>query len=290
MNHTKTPKILILGANGMLGRTVFNYFLSKYPEITWGTVRNKPTDKTFNYDVYEDNLVEKIIRQLDGVDYVINCIGILRSEIAVKEQIFINSYFPHLLEDLAEKNNFSLIHISTDAVFAPDVKKVNEDSYSLPTDIYGRSKLLGETESSRALTFRTSILGIDKINGKGFLNWLMKNSKSEINGYTNQKWNGCTTLQFAQFCSTLIEKNRFQSLRAISPVFHFAPIETTTKYEIAKTFIDEMNYESKLIESKGQEVTRELDTKYEDILLSYYQKVSIKSALHELVLFEKINT
>lgn len=287
--QNNSPKILILGTNGMLGQTVFAYFSNKFQNSTWGTGRKKAKN-IFAFDAYDYYSLKKIFKSLNSVDYVINCIGILRNANSLKDQIFINAYFPHILEDFAIKYNFLLIHVSTDAVFSPEAGKVTESTNPSPINSYGMSKYLGETQSTNAITIRTSILGINKLKSTGFLNWIMSNKGNDLFGFTNQTWNGCTTLQFAQFCDKLISKNAFHMLRKSSPIFHFAPISATTKYQIAEVFINEIQYKTPLKKSKGETISRELDTQYADILSSYYQKSSIQKALHELALFEKLKS
>lgn len=289
MTQINHPKILALGAHGMLGSTVYEYFKKNNTSV-WATSREKIKNNYFTFDAYEYDKLEQIIEGIDGVDYVINCIGVLRNINKDKDYQYINAEFPHLLESLAEKKNFKLFHISTDAVFPANIKTAFEDTLPQPEDNYGKSKLLGETTSQNALTIRTSILGISQGKSTGLLNWITSTNEKEITGFTNQRWSGCTTLQFASFCLNIIESNSFQHLRKNSPFYHFVPILGTTKYEIIQTFVKELSLSIRIKASEGKSITRNLDTNYNDILSSYYQKQTIQTALHELALFENLLT
>lgn len=274
----------------MVGHFLFTYLISKYAESTWGTARDRRNKNLIYFDCHKLSVLENIFRDLNGINYVINCIGALISQNSIEEQIYLNAYFPHILEDLAEKYNFSVINIGTDAVFASNTHKVTESTFPSPSNVYGMCKLLGESQSNRSITFRTSILGINKFKNTGFLNWIIENKNGNVNGYVNQKWSGCTTLQFAILCHELINSNNFSKLRKLSPVFHFAPILSTTKFEIADAFIKKLSYKCVLTKAKGPTITRNLDTKYKDVLASYCRSSSIGAALHDLVIFEGLTS
>src|SRR5579871_3095151 len=212
MKNKNLPKTLVLGADGMLGRIVFWYLNSKYSSVL-GTSRRKDSHFLyFNAHSAQRDLTD-IIQKKGNIEYIINCIGILKNEEDAQEMFEINAIFPHVLELLSEKYHFKFIHISTDAVFSPQSEKVFEDSTVKPDGMYGESKYKGETSSKNALTIRTSILGFHSTVHKSLLDWVLNTSQKTINGYINQKWSGCTTLQFAQFCEMLISQNKFEILR-----------------------------------------------------------------------------
>src|SRR5271155_5352622 len=134
--------VLVLGAEGMVGREVFNYF-SFLPEINvWGTIRDKKaiTDKLvyLNAQSYQKDL-KSIFQKTKRIDYFINCIGLLNDSYPLTDLVYVNALFPHLLEETATKYKSKLIHISTDAVFSPRCGKVTENSFPSPMDTYGMS-------------------------------------------------------------------------------------------------------------------------------------------------------
>ncbi len=280
--------ILILGADGMVGRTVFKYLTSLFPETVWGTTRNRKDttkEKLFlEAQTYQKDFA-KIVNHLKKLDYVINCTATLNTAQSIKNQIYVNGLFPHLLEELAEKNNCKLIHISTDAVFSPLSGKVIESSYPSPVDAYGMTKLLGETSSKNALTFRSSFVGLSPDKQQGLLEHVLQ--KKITSGYSNQQWTGCTSLQFARLCAYIIRRNNFTFLRKQSPVYHFTPLGPISKYTLIKTFalIIDKNYQIK--KQPGETITRRLTTQYFDSLTMNQYTTDITKALQELINFEE---
>jgi dTDP-4-dehydrorhamnose reductase len=287
MKHVHSPKILVLGTNGMLGSVVYSYFQDIYPDNTWGTTRNGPQEKIFSFDAFKIENLYSILKALNGLDYIINCIGALNSNPSKQEQIYLNSYFPHQLVNTIKNFGISLIHVSSDAVFSPQSGTVTEIYTPTPSDQYGMTKYLGEPETSHCITFRTSLLGINSSKPIGLLDWAIHNKNKSIPGFTNQNWSGCTTLQFARLCELIIKKNQFNTLSETSSIFHFVPIKNVSKYKIVKTLYMELSLDKEIRSELGIEITRKLDTAYESILSSYYQSQSIQAALHELILFEK---
>ena len=93
-------KVLILGASGMLGFTLFNYLNTKKNITLFGTVRNKSFNKIllkkiYKYiDVKNFSLLEKKIKKISP-NVIINCVGIEKSEVDknVKNVIKVNTTY-----------------------------------------------------------------------------------------------------------------------------------------------------------------------------------------------------
>ncbi len=280
--------ILVLGADGMVGRAVFLYLTTVFPNHVWGTTSKK--EKTTKQKIYStvenfERDFKTITKQIPDIAYIINCIGLLNNTTSRTDLITVNALFPHELEGLAEKNNCKLIHISTDAVFSTLSGKVIESSPPSPVDDYGCSKLLGETSSKNALTFRSSFVGLSPDKQQGLLEHVLQR-KITI-GYSNQQWIGCTSLQFAKLCAYIIRRNNFTFLRKQSPVYHFTPLGPISKYTLIKTFarIIDKNYQIK--KQPGETITRSLTTQYFDSLTMNQYTTDITKALQELINFEE---
>jgi dTDP-4-dehydrorhamnose reductase len=283
MKSKKKSRVLVLGAQGMLGHTVFNY-LGK-PNTVFGTIRNNDSKKNIlTFNAHEYSSLDKHIKQKQ-IDYIINCIGILPENTNREEMKFINAEFPHKLAEIAKANRTNVIHISTDAVFSPLVGEANENTIPSPINFYGNTKFLGEPLSSQVISIRTSILGLDKKNQKGLLEWALK--EMNISGYTNQVWSGSTSLQLAQFCEKIINNGTFKTMRYHSPIFHFSPILSITKHDIIKTFLDLSKSKKKIKKAEGERITRILKTNYPDLLNIKQFESDLKIALRELITFEK---
>lgn len=268
----KKPIILILGITGMVGKVVYSYLKQNTSLQIFGTIREK-TKHTFSLEVKtaQKDLIS-LYKNIGTIDYIINCIGEIKKNADKPTVILTNSLFPHILEAITKKQKTRLIHISTDAVFGKKQKTVTEKDIPYPDTIYGISKLLGECEEKNALTIRTSFLGFNQKN---------------LKGYINQTWSGSTTLQFAQFCEVLIEKDLFATIRAKTPIFHFVPIQPTTKYEIVKETRKLFGKSNTSKKVTGENINRILASNYpSSVLLRSYSK-SIEASLKELYDYNK---
>ena len=193
-------RVLILGSTGMLGHVIYNVLQNQSNiELFDMSFRTKLTKKSIICDVAKVDTLEEQIKKINPV-VIVNCVGVLlkNSKINPANTIFINSYLPHKLRDIAVKINARVIQISTDCVFNGNRGHNSENTLPNASDIYGRSKSLGELNNSFDLTIRTSIIGPElKHNGEGLLHWLF-NQNGNIYGYKNVFWSGVTTLELSK--------------------------------------------------------------------------------------------
>lgn len=225
----KKKKILIIGAEGMLGHVVKTYFEEKGHEIICTTRKEKSSDLYFNISDTVTG-IEPIIKEVEP-DVLINCIGIL-NKVAEEHKalaILINSYLPHYLDELSAKYNFKLVHVSTDCVFNGEVGGYDEDSVPNETSMYGRTKALGEVINDRSVTLRTSIVGPDiNENGIGLFKWFM-DQEGEVGGYDKVMWTGVTTMWYAKCMEMAIEKD-------LVGLHHCVNNDTISKYDLLVLF------------------------------------------------------
>jgi len=287
MKKNKPVKILVLGANGKLGRVVYSYLSLQKGVMTFGTYRKIDTQKNiFKLEVKDFKKDIKIIlNEIGNIDYAINCIATLSENASRKELTFVNSIFPKKLSELAEKNNFFLIHISTDGVFSANSKGVSELSMPHPDTFYGKSKLLGEPKSKNSITLRTSLIGFDPDKKMGLLEWVINNKK--IKGFINQKWSGATVLQIAKFIDISIKNNYFKSIRKKTSIIHFAPLGPISKYQLLNDFINVFKITKQIEKEKAQQITRYLTSIFIDADILKLYTSNTKKVLTELVEFEK---
>ncbi len=274
-------QVLVLGATGMLGRTVYQYLL-KHKKNIQGTSRDLKNKNLIYLNFKKSPDLENLFEN-KSFSFVINCVGALRGSSNEKLEL-LNISFPKALLILSRKYNFKIINISTDAVFSNTAGVVYEQSIPNPNDFYGKSKLKGEL-SENTINIRTSILGFDPIEHKGLLEFMLRNKSKKISGFTDKKWSGSTTLQLAKFIKWLITGSNFLNLLAKTNIIHFAPLGPTTKYKILKTF-SKLIDGSTIIKGEGPIQTRILKTNYiEEINLKQYS-TSLEDAFGELIQFE----
>lgn len=276
-------KVLVLGKNGMLGSMIFDYLTKNVSLDITGTERNE-------FDVEEFLKDPSNFSKFKNFDYVINCIGVIKPYCkdndpeGVKKAIRVNALFPHELAKFYSGSLTKIIQIATDCVFSGRTGNYNEDSPHDPVDVYGMTKSLGEVFTGNFLNIRCSIIGPELKNNLGLLGWFLTQKKgSKLKGFINHKWNGVTTLQFAQLVLKIIKENKFHELIRINHTHHFVPNNSVTKFELLKLFAKIFNKKITVLstDKPAPSVNRTLSTKY-DLLSSLIKKGDLESELIEL--------
>lgn len=242
--------VLILGAHGMLGSMVADV-LSREPDFAVNaTVRDQkeisslkahlPRVTWKSLDV-EDVDTKTLTAALKGVEWVVNCIGIIKPYIhddnpdETVRAVKINSLFPHYLARAAETTGSMVIQIATDCVYSGQKGAYVESDKHDALDVYGKSKSLGEAYSPHMMHLRDSIIGPELTGHASLLDWFLGQARgASVSGYTNHRWNGVTTLQFAKICGAII-KNNMQ----LGHMQHIAAADTPSKYEMLLCFAKE---------------------------------------------------
>jgi dTDP-4-dehydrorhamnose reductase len=132
-----------------------------------------------------------------GCDVIVNCIAAARGA-GAQELLLTNGLLPQMLAALSAPA--LLIHASSDAVFSG--QRGNYGAAELPDalDGYGLSKRLGERclELTRAVVLRVSVIGPEPTGGaRNLLSWYLAQQQG-VRGYTDVRWNGITSLQWAR--------------------------------------------------------------------------------------------
>lgn len=212
-------KILIFGANGMIGHQMWYKLNKEFPNSVFGTVRKDATYyekfKIFDTKFLIPNLdvtnIQKVFHVLDQLkpDVVINCVGITLRKPEIKNPELcqeVNSLFPQRLGRWAAQHQKRLIHFSTDCVFSGGDGLYTELSIPDAQDVYGKTKFLGEVLSNYALTLRCPIIGRE-IEGKTeLIEWFLKQKNSTIKGYSKAIYSGITSAEMARQIIYIIRK------------------------------------------------------------------------------------
>lgn len=247
-------KILIFGASGMLGHTLY-LELKKYHDVI-GVCRSKrwSPDLVPGVDISNFEQVNELI-QKHKPDYILNAVGIIKQLDASKDKlqsIEINSYWPHKLCELAKKNNARVIHFSTDCVFSGDKGNYTEEDLTDSRDTYGLTKLLGEVEYEHSLTLRTSIIGHELESKVSLIDWFLSQS-SECKGYTKAIYSGFPTITVARFLNEHIFKSW------VSGLYHFSSVPIS-KFDLLQLVAEVYNKEIKIIPSEDLKIDRSLNS------------------------------
>jgi len=230
-------KILILGAGGMLGHKLMQLWSSKYDVM--GTVRKAAAA----YDRFGIFDRERLIPHVDA-DYfptfekafarvephfVVNCVCVIKQLEAARDPlatISINALLPHRLARLCQARGARLIHVSTDCVFSGSKGMYTESDVADATDLYGRTKLLGEVSGPNCLTLRTSIIGRELDSRNGLVEWFLQSQDRQVRGFRRAIYSGLTTLEFARVIEAVMKAGK-----DLAGVYHVSS-EPINKYEL----------------------------------------------------------
>jgi dTDP-4-dehydrorhamnose reductase len=205
----------------MLGRVVRRHLAERGHSVATTDARFRPGTG--------DDLVEAVVQS--GADVVVNCAGAIPSKVSDPEEMFrANAILPQQLGARLGPGQL-LIHASSDGVYDGALGPYSRDDAPNAIDTYGLSKRLGELVMHLVPTvvIRTSVVGT----GGSLLAWLLE-QQGEIDGYTNHRWNGITTLEWARVCADLIDREEPRRSR----IEHVTSGDPVTKFDLLQTAIE----------------------------------------------------
>jgi dTDP-4-dehydrorhamnose reductase len=258
-------KILVIGATGMLGYSLFKNLSDDSNLDVYGTVRNiKGKERFFrgceenvfkNVDVSDLATIETVLKELKP-DVVINCIGLIKQHNISKQHvdaISINSLLPHQLASLCDKHACKLIHFSTDCIFDGKKGMYSEEDIPDALDLYGRSKCLGEVDYAPHLTLRTSIIGHELDSAVSLVDWFLS-QKNCTKGFSKAIFSGLPTSVVARL---LIEK--ILPAYELSGLYQLS-VDPIDKFRLLNLVADIYNKKIDIIESTELQIDRSLNS------------------------------
>lgn len=202
-------KFLILGATGMLGHKLVQEF-SKTDEViasARGSLWPNTSDVRLVQFCASDASGFKDILDTYKPGVVINCIGVIKQLGGAKDPLAcipINSLMPHQINKVCQENGVKFVHVSTDCVFSGRLDRpYTEEDIPDPVDLYGRTKLIGES----GLTLRSSIIGRELKGTTGLIEWFLSQKGKTIKGFSKALYTGFTTIEFAKVIRAALVAN-----------------------------------------------------------------------------------
>lgn len=231
-------KVLVTGAGGQLGSELKRQIKE----------HSSPHDFTF-VDVGEIDLSkpEAIASYLSrhSFDVVINCAAYTAVDKAEEDEALayaINATAVQVLSDIAAAREMRLIHISTDYVFdGSGNQPLTEESVTNPLGVYGKSKLVGETEIlqrlSNAYIVRTSWLY--SVFGKNFVKTIstLARERESLNVVYDQVGTPTNARDLAKLLLTIVG-NIHSGINDKPGLYHFSNEGVTSWYDFAKFIVD----------------------------------------------------
>ena len=220
----------------MLGHKVWQRFRERFD--AWVTVRGSSQGAAGGLLDGDRVITDVRVEDPDGLirafemarpSVVVNCVGIVKQRKSAADplpSIAINSLYPHRAAALARATGARMIHISTDCVFAGTRGGYTEDDAPDATDLYGRTKLLGEIAGPGLLTLRTSIIGREIASTTGLAEWFLAQRGRRAKGYTRALFSGVTTGTLAGILAELIERHP-----SLEGIYHLAA-DPISKYDV----------------------------------------------------------
>lgn len=210
MNRSLPTRVLVLGATGMLGNAVMRLLADSPGFDVAGSARSSGAATHLRPDLRGRLHLGVDVENPDALaglfaavrpEVVVNAVGVVKQLSSANDPLAVlpvNAMLPHRLARLCGLVGARLIHVSTDCVFNGRRGGYAESSEPDATDLYGRSKLLGEvTEVDHAITLRTSIIGHELASAHGLIGWFLS-QRGPVKGYRRAVFSGLPTVELAR--------------------------------------------------------------------------------------------
>ena len=257
-------RILMLGGDGMLGHQVFLELRGRHDARV--TLRQpleaysasgifSPGNAFAGIDVRGRDSLNAVFERFRP-QAVVNAIGIIKQRPESEDAIVsleVNSLLPHRLAVACRAAGAQLVQLSTDCVFSGDRGRYREEDRTDPTDLYGRTKLLGEVSGEGAITLRTSMIGLGLNRKTSLIDWFLA-QKGRITGIRGALFSGFTTRELARIIARLLERHP-----QASGLYHVsaAPI---SKYDLLTGLRDRLGMTLEIVPADEPRLDRSLDS------------------------------
>lgn len=267
-------KVLVLGASGMLGNAVLRVMHEKRDLEVFGTVRSSSVSHFFSEEITKtmiagcdvsdhDALVKLFARVRPNV--VINCIGLIKQLADVDDPLItlpINAMLPHRLANLCVLAGARLVHMSTDCVFSGAKGNYKESDTSDATDLYGKSKYLGEVACPHVITLRTSIIGHELQGAHGLIGWFLAQQGS-CKGFKRAIFSGLPTVVLAK-----VIRDTVLLRPELNGVYHVAA-KPISKYDLLRLVAEIYSKSIEIVPDDSLVIDRSLNAERFNITTGY---------------------
>ncbi len=262
-------KVLILGGSGMIGTGLAQSLQTagvsvKVTSRSGIALERLPGVEVHKFQATTDS-IEALAKNLEPGDYIINCIGMVKSLIhddqpeSCDAAYFLNSTFPGKLAAVAETLGLRVIQMATDCVYSGKDGNYSETSPHDALDVYGKSKSLGEVPSPAFMNLRVSVIGKGS---QGLYHWVASQPQNAtISGYLDHQWNGITSVEYGRIIAGIIRADLFTP-----GVHHIVPIGSVNKSELVHLIAANAGRTDLVINpiDSGKSVDRTLTTNNQD--------------------------
>ena len=290
-------KILIIGENGQLGKSINNVIGKKKSNDSFIFVGR---DK---FDLSKNQSIANFFKS-NRFDVIVNCAAytsVDKAELEIETADKINHLAVKQIAEIANHQKTKLIHISTDYVFDGESDNpYSESDKTNPINVYGKTKLAGEQAiflamPNNAIIIRTSWVYSEF--GNNFVDTILRlgNEREEIDIVFDQLGNPTYANDLAMAILQIISNEQFYSVNKETQIFHYSNKGSCNWYDFAEEVfelasinctlkpITTENYKTIAMRPKNSQMNKDKISKAFGVEIHYW-KQSLQSCLNQIAL------
>ncbi len=235
------PKILITGANGLLGQKLVEQLVSdgKFEVIATGKGPCRLKSGGFIYqelDITDSDQVDQVINQLapETIIHSAAMTNVDQCELNQEDCVLVNVKATEYLVKAAERIQSHFIFVSTDFIFSGEDGPYDEEAKAAPVNFYGETKLTGEnlvinSKTSWAIARTVLVYGIaNDLSRSNIILWVKSSLEAgkEIQVVDDQVRTPTLAEDLAAGCILIAEQKA-------EGIFNISGSDVLTPYEMA---------------------------------------------------------
>ncbi len=248
-------KILVTGANGLLGYKLIQLLASKTEIIPIATGRKKINELPAGVQFYELDVTNHdqtlAVLSLTKPDVVIHTAAMTQVDQCETERELCwkaNVMGVENVIEACERNNSHLVHVSTDFIFDGSYGPLDETALPKPVNFYGESKLAGEQAVQKskikwAILRTVLVYGITPdLSRSNIVLWVKKSlEEGKTINVVNDQWRTPTLAEdLAMGCY-------LAAIKKATGIYHISGEEMMTPFEIANQTAEFFKLDKSLI-------------------------------------------
>ncbi len=238
------PKVLVTGANGMLGQNAIRVLQDAELTVHGTDLQPEPLlnhpDTYTPLDLVDHEALMTLVNEFEP-QWIVHTAAYTDVDGAEENPAVafrINSEVVGTIVECCQQQGIKLIHISTDYVFSGTDGPYDEDDVPDPAGVYARSKFSGE-ELVRDSSIHWNVVRSNVLYGHGqelkssFVTWLLTELKQarDVRIVNDQYNNPSYARRLAEVCRIIIDQNQHG-------IWHFGSREVISRLDFARKVAD----------------------------------------------------